>query len=206
MLWQQHAAKLGVAGVLSVQPGCFQSSEAIFPALAERLDLAFIMHWQAHGQSCCFQSWQPLAAMQGAVRRLCPAISQQCPHLAPCLAGDLSASELVVGQGVGLLAGEGPGVLEIKCPFNRGTPQNAAPPKLPQWYYMPQVTACLPAKKHMTRAAWRAAICPLTMKRLPDPSGCQHYCTTAIHSLVVACTIQGMASSNECLKPLNQCL
>ncbi|EIE24389.1 restriction endonuclease-like protein [Coccomyxa subellipsoidea C-169] len=33
----------------------------------------------------------------------------------------------------------GPGVLEIKCPFNRGRPTSAAPPKQPPWYYMPQV-------------------------------------------------------------------
>lgn len=38
-------------------------------------------------------------------------------------------------------AGEdfGPGILEIKCPFNRGRPQDARPPDQPQWYYMPQV-------------------------------------------------------------------
>jgi hypothetical protein len=39
----------------------------------------------------------------------------------------------------GLMAGSGPGVLEIKCPFNRGRPTAAAPPKQPPWYYMPQV-------------------------------------------------------------------
>ena len=36
-------------------------------------------------------------------------------------------------------AGEGPGVLEIKCPFNRGRPQQGRPPAQPPWYYMPQV-------------------------------------------------------------------
>ncbi|CAL8467373.1 g6910 [Coccomyxa elongata] len=41
-------------------------------------------------------------------------------------------------QGV-LAGGSGPGVLEIKCPFNRGRPTAAAPPKQPPWYYMPQV-------------------------------------------------------------------
>ena len=36
---------------------------------------------------------------------------------------------------VGLPLGHGAGVLEIKCPFNR----QEAPPRQPQWYYMPQV-------------------------------------------------------------------
>lgn len=38
-----------------------------------------------------------------------------------------------------MLMGQGPGVLEIKCPFNKGSPGSATPPKLAQWYYMPQV-------------------------------------------------------------------
>ena len=38
-----------------------------------------------------------------------------------------------------LAAGMGPGVLEIKCPFNRGQPESASIPSLPPWYYMPQV-------------------------------------------------------------------
>ena len=33
----------------------------------------------------------------------------------------------------------GPGVLEIKCPFNRGQPGGAVPPDVFPWYYMPQV-------------------------------------------------------------------
>lgn len=48
------------------------------------------------------------------------------------------ASE-VLGVGSGVVAGEGPGILEVKCPFNKGDPNRAAPPKLAQWYYMPQV-------------------------------------------------------------------
>ena len=36
-------------------------------------------------------------------------------------------------------ASMGPGVLEIKCPFNRGQPESASVPSLPPWYYMPQV-------------------------------------------------------------------
>ena len=35
--------------------------------------------------------------------------------------------------------GNGPGILEIKCPFNKGSPALAQPPGQPQWYYMPQV-------------------------------------------------------------------
>ena len=50
-----------------------------------------------------------------------------------------SAPLAATGSGDGVIHGEGPGVLEIKCPFNRGDPKSAAPPKLPQWYYMPQV-------------------------------------------------------------------
>ena len=38
-----------------------------------------------------------------------------------------------------MLAGAGAGVLEIKCPFNRGSPEAATPPRAPAWYYMPQV-------------------------------------------------------------------
>jgi putative phage-type endonuclease len=33
----------------------------------------------------------------------------------------------------------GPGVLEIKCPFNKGHPELAVPPPHAIWYYMPQV-------------------------------------------------------------------
>ena len=38
----------------------------------------------------------------------------------------------------------GPGILEIKCPFNKGSPQTALPPQRPQWYYMPQVLPMAP--------------------------------------------------------------
>ena len=61
--------------------------------------------------------------------------------------GDLSAGLQSVaplaasGSGDGVIHGDGPGVLEIKCPFNRGDPNSAAPPKLAQWYYMPQVSS-----------------------------------------------------------------
>ena len=41
--------------------------------------------------------------------------------------------------GTGVQAAEGPGVLEIKCPFNRGKPKLGKPPAQPPWYYMPQV-------------------------------------------------------------------
>ena len=40
-------------------------------------------------------------------------------------------------------AADGPGVLEIKCPFNRGQPEGAAPPPVFPWYYMPQVGATM---------------------------------------------------------------
>ena len=37
------------------------------------------------------------------------------------------------------MALEGPGVLEIKCPINRGRPQEGRPPPQFHWYYVPQV-------------------------------------------------------------------
>ena len=57
------------------------------------------------------------------------------------------------GEGVRFAAGEGPGVLEIKCPYNRGRPQEGTPPAQPPWYYMPQVRTLplllsLPAPNH----------------------------------------------------------
>ena len=57
-------------------------------------------------------------------------------HTQPCAGGQ-----------EGVVGGIGPGVLEIKCPYNRGRPEQGAPPKQPPWYYMPQVTwAGLPVK------------------------------------------------------------
>ncbi|KAK9819245.1 hypothetical protein WJX81_006301 [Elliptochloris bilobata] len=44
-----------------------------------------------------------------------------------------------LGSGARVLAGAGAGVLEIKCPYNRGKPLAATPPRTPAWYYMPQV-------------------------------------------------------------------
>lgn len=35
--------------------------------------------------------------------------------------------------------GPGPGILEIKCPFNKGRPELAVPPARAIWYYMPQM-------------------------------------------------------------------
>ena len=35
--------------------------------------------------------------------------------------------------------GSGPGILEIKCPFNKGRPELAVPPSRAIWYYMPQM-------------------------------------------------------------------
>lgn len=34
---------------------------------------------------------------------------------------------------------DGPGILEIKCPYNKGHPELAQPPKRAIWYYMPQI-------------------------------------------------------------------
>jgi hypothetical protein len=53
---------------------------------------------------------------------------------------EASQGAAVLGMGSGVIAGEGPGVLEIKCPFNKGDPNRAAPLKMAQWYYMPQVS------------------------------------------------------------------
>lgn len=33
----------------------------------------------------------------------------------------------------------GPGILEVKCPYNKGHPDLAEPPKKAIWYYMPQI-------------------------------------------------------------------
>jgi putative phage-type endonuclease len=35
--------------------------------------------------------------------------------------------------------GQGPGILEIKCPYNKGHPELAVPPQRAIWYYMPQL-------------------------------------------------------------------
>jgi len=35
--------------------------------------------------------------------------------------------------------GQGPGILEIKCPYNKGRPELAVPPQQAIWYYMPQL-------------------------------------------------------------------
>jgi len=43
---------------------------------------------------------------------------------------------------IGLTLGSnsiGPGILEIKCPFNKGRPDLAEPPRRAIWYYMPQI-------------------------------------------------------------------
>lgn len=57
------------------------------------------------------------------------------------LADDAAVGHRPVNSGMGacICSGQGAGLLEIKCPFNRGDPGGATPPKLPQWYYMPQV-------------------------------------------------------------------
>lgn len=71
------------------------------------------------------------------------------PELPLSTCGDLSTGLQSVAplaasaSGDGVMHGDGPGILEIKCPFNRGNPNSAAPPKLAQWYYMPQVSSHL---------------------------------------------------------------
>lgn len=44
-----------------------------------------------------------------------------------------------VSRGSGPLAGPGRGILEIKCPYNKGQPDLLTPPQHATWYYMPQV-------------------------------------------------------------------
>lgn len=44
-----------------------------------------------------------------------------------------------IATGRGPLAGPGRGILEIKCPHNKGQPELAVPPQHATWYYMPQV-------------------------------------------------------------------
>lgn len=73
-------------------------------------------------------------------------IDRQLRHIAhgktrqrTCLSADDVTSPPIDGVGDCIFTGEGAGVLEIKCPFNKGNPNSATAPKLPQWYYMPQV-------------------------------------------------------------------
>ena len=55
--------------------------------------------------------------------------------------GTAAGAEAGAAQRAGPLAGAGRGILEIKCPFNRGAPQLAVPPPHAIWYYMPQVAS-----------------------------------------------------------------
>ena len=53
--------------------------------------------------------------------------------------GLIAAPAAAAPDGVMAADGHPPGVLEIKCPWNRGRPESAKPyPNVP-WYYMPQV-------------------------------------------------------------------
>lgn len=73
-----------------------------------------------------------------------------------------------VAAGRGPVAGAGRGILEIKCPFNKGQPGGAAPPQHATWYYMPQVGAgsvgmCMQEGPGAGRpcCAWRLpSVCP----------------------------------------------
>jgi len=55
----------------------------------------------------------------------------------------LGASPDGLVAGLGVEGGEaqqyGPGILEIKCPYNKGHPELAKPPTKAIWYYMPQI-------------------------------------------------------------------
>ncbi|EFN59566.1 hypothetical protein CHLNCDRAFT_132898 [Chlorella variabilis] len=53
--------------------------------------------------------------------------------------GAAARAATAVARGGGPLAGPGRGILEIKCPHNRGQPELAVPPQHATWYYMPQV-------------------------------------------------------------------
>lgn len=53
--------------------------------------------------------------------------------------GDAGWQSVRPVRGAGPLMGPGRGILEIKCPYNRGQPELAVPPPHAIWYYMPQV-------------------------------------------------------------------
>ncbi|KAG7666608.1 hypothetical protein NADE_003593 [Nannochloris sp. 'desiccata'] len=58
--------------------------------------------------------------------------------------GTTSSRGLIVNGGVSTSSsisslGQGPGILEIKCPYNKGHPEVAVPPQRAIWYYMPQL-------------------------------------------------------------------
>ncbi|KAI8106686.1 hypothetical protein M9434_001340 [Picochlorum sp. BPE23] len=52
-----------------------------------------------------------------------------------------SPDGLVAGLGLSMQDQDpsGPGILEIKCPYNKGHPELATPPNRAIWYYMPQI-------------------------------------------------------------------
>lgn len=52
-----------------------------------------------------------------------------------------SPDGLVAGLGLSMHHEDlsGPGILEIKCPYNKGHPELAKPPNKAIWYYMPQI-------------------------------------------------------------------
>lgn len=67
-----------------------------------------------------------------------------CLQVAP---GATQGPRLPLGwHGAGQLAGPGPGILEVKCPYNKGRPELASPPPTAIWYYMPQVGLVLHAR------------------------------------------------------------
>ena len=74
------------------------------------------------------------------------------------VAASVNAAALL-GMGSGVVMGQGPGVLEIKCPFNKGLPGSATPPKLAQWYYMPQVCLQAQSGQHSTQVSFVRSVC-----------------------------------------------
>ena len=51
----------------------------------------------------------------------------------------LQAAEAGGGLGSQSVIASTPGILEIKCPYNKGNPELGEPPKRAIWYYMPQI-------------------------------------------------------------------
>jgi putative phage-type endonuclease len=49
-----------------------------------------------------------------------------------------TSTNIITPSSTGSL-GQGPGILEIKCPYNKGHPELAVPPQRAIWYYMPQL-------------------------------------------------------------------
>ena len=64
---------------------------------------------------------------------------EEAPLSSPPSAAAFPSAALSDGAAAGGKASSGGGVLEIKCPFNRGSPREASPWRVPPHYYVPQV-------------------------------------------------------------------